>query len=135
VDRDNQILYTKVAQGMDHAPRIQVPLGVGIAGHTAKTGQVINLPNAYADPRSNRAVDISTGYRTTSLLCVPTYNTSHEVVGVIQALNKRGGSFLAEDEELLLALGGQAASAVENALLHQEIQELFEGFVKASVVA
>jgi len=135
VDREEQILYTKVAQGIDHSPRIQVPLGVGIAGHTAKTGQVINLPDAYADPRFNRAVDLSTGYRTTSLLCVPMYNTNQEVVGVIQALNKRGGPFLAEDEELLLALGGQAASAVENALLHEEIQQLFEGFVKASVVA
>lgn len=135
VDRETETLYSEVAQGMDHTPQIRVPLGVGIAGHTAKTGQIINLPDAYADPRFNRAVDASTGYRTASLLCVPMYNTNREVVGVIQALNKRGGPFLGEDEELLLVLGGQAASAVENALLHEELNQTFEGFVKASVVA
>lgn len=135
VDREAQVLYSKVAQGMGGTPRIRVPLGVGIAGHTARTGQSINLPDAYADPRFNRAVDLSTGYRTTSLVCVPMFNATGDVVGVIQALNKRGGPFTSDDEELLLALGGQAASAVENALLHEEIQDLFEGFVKASVVA
>ncbi len=135
VDREAQVLYSKVAQGMGRSPMIRVPLGVGIAGHTARTGQPINLPDAYVDPRFNRAVDLSTGYRTTSLLCVPMFNAKGEVVGVIQALNKRGGAFSDEDQELLLALGGQAASAVENALLHEEIQRLFEGFVRASVVA
>jgi len=115
--------------------RVRTPLGVGIAGTVAQTGNAINLPDAYGDPRFNRAVDLSTGYRTTSLLCVPMFNATGDVVGVIQALNKRGGVFGEDDEELLLALGGQAASAVENALLHEEIQRLFEGFVKASVVA
>jgi HD-GYP domain-containing protein (c-di-GMP phosphodiesterase class II) len=59
-----------------------------------------------------------------------------EVVGVLQALNKQDAkAFTAEDEELLSALGGQAAAAVNNALLHHEIEQLFEGFVRASVVA
>src|SRR5690606_22044138 len=63
-------------------------------------------------------------------------NTRGEVVGVLQALNSRStGSFSDEDIELLLVLGGQAAGAVENALLHDEIHRLFEGFVKAAVVA
>src|SRR4051794_16170144 len=59
-----------------------------------------------------------------------------DVVGVLQALNKHDGkAFTEEDEELLSALGGQAAAAVNNALLHHEIEQLFEGFVRASVVA
>jgi len=59
-----------------------------------------------------------------------------EVVGVLQALNKISGeTFTEEDEELLSALGGQAAVAVNNALVNQEIAQLFEGFVRASVVA
>ena len=59
-----------------------------------------------------------------------------EVVGVLQALNKMDGTpFSPDDEDLLSALGGQAAAAVSNALLHQEIEQLFEGFVRASVVA
>jgi HD-GYP domain-containing protein (c-di-GMP phosphodiesterase class II) len=62
-------------------------------------------------------------------------NTHGETVGVIQALNRRDGDFGDEDEELLQALAGPAASAIENALLHEEIERLFEGFVKASVTA
>jgi HD-GYP domain-containing protein (c-di-GMP phosphodiesterase class II) len=63
------------------------------------------------------------------------WNTRREVVGVLQALNRRDGDFTEEDAELLVALGGQAASAVENALLNEEIERLFEGFVRASVLA
>jgi HD-GYP domain-containing protein (c-di-GMP phosphodiesterase class II) len=57
------------------------------------------------------------------------------VVGVLQALNRRDGPFTPEDEELLGALAGPAASAIENAVLNDEIERLFEGFVQASVLA
>ena len=100
------------------------------------TGTTINIPDAYADERFNRSFDTSSGYRTQTILCVPMRDATGEVTGVIQALNKRNGrTFDAEDEELLLALGAQAAGAIENALLHEEINKLFEGFVSASVVA
>ena len=127
VDRERGELWSKVAQGA--SDEIRVPLGRGIAGAVADTGQVINIPDAYADPRFNRDVDAATGYRTRTILCVPMRDTQGEVTGVIQALNKHDGAFTDEDEELLRALGGQAASAIENALLHEEINRLFEGFV------
>jgi HD-GYP domain-containing protein (c-di-GMP phosphodiesterase class II) len=132
VDRDRQELWTRVAQG---AGEIHIPLGSGIAGHVAASGETVNIPDAYADPRFNRTVDQHTGYRTRSILAVPMLGASREVTGVLQALNKESGRFTAEDEELLLALGGQAAAAIENALLHDEINRLFEGFVGASVLA
>src|SRR5207245_8918467 len=82
------------------------------------------------------------------MLTVPMLSTKDEVVGVLQVLNKNPGDhraevekgapgppFDAEDEEMLLALGGQAASAIENAILYDEINKLFERFVAASVVA
>jgi hypothetical protein len=56
-------------------------------------------------------------------------------VGVFQALNKKQGPFGDEDVELLMALGAQAAGAVENAILTAEISRLFEGFVSASISA
>ena len=57
-------------------------------------------------------------------------------IGVLQALNKNSGdAFTAEDEELLLALGGSAAVALENAFLHRDIERLFDGFIRASVYA
>jgi HD-GYP domain-containing protein (c-di-GMP phosphodiesterase class II) len=102
----------------------------------ATTNSIINIPDAYKDPRFNKNVDKQTGYRTRSILCVPMRSHEGEVVGVLQALNRLDDKpFTAEDEELLSALGGQAAAAVNNALLHNEIEQLFEGFVRASVVA
>ena len=134
LDRERNQLWSKVAQGSKS--EIRLPMGSGIAGRVAETGEVINLPDAYADERFNRTFDSISGYRTQSVLCVPMRDANGEVTGVIQALNKLSGSpFDSEDEELLLALGAQAAGAIENALLHEEINSLFEGFVSASVVA
>jgi HD-GYP domain-containing protein (c-di-GMP phosphodiesterase class II) len=134
LDRERNELWSKVAQGAKK--EIRLPVGSGIAGQVASGGAPINIPDAYADSRFNRSFDESSGYRTQTILCVPMRDATGEVTGVIQALNKRGGRiFDAEDEELLLALGAQAAGAIENALLHEEINKLFEGFVSASVVA
>ena len=132
VDRDRRELWTPVAHGTGE---IRIPLGAGIAGAVAATAAAISIPDAYADPRFNPQVDAATGYRTRNILCVPMINTEGEVVGAIQALNRRDGAFGAEDQELLSALAGPAASAIDNALLHEEIERLFEGFVQASVVA
>jgi HD-GYP domain-containing protein (c-di-GMP phosphodiesterase class II) len=131
-DRERGQLWSKVAHGTSE---IRFPLGQGIAGAVAATGQPIRIDDAYADPRFNHNVDRESGYRTRNLLTVPMRNTRGEVVGVLQALNRRDGAFTAEDEELLGALAGPAASAVENAVLHEEIERLFEGFVHAAVVA
>src|SRR5438876_2819876 len=115
---------------------IRFPMGRGIAGAVAQTNTIVNIPDAYADARFNQNVDKQTGYRTRSILCVPMRSVEGDVVGVLQALNKLDGNpFNEEDEELLSALGGQAAAAVNNALLHQEIEQMMEGFVRASVVA
>src|SRR3982751_1835912 len=135
VDRERGELWTKVAQGLG-MKEIRIPMDRGIAGAVATTNASINIPDAYKDPRFNQNVDKQTGYRTKAILCVPMRSLEGEVVGVVQALNKQDGkAFTAEDEELLGALGGQAAAAVNNALLHHEIEQLFEGFVRASVVA
>ena len=115
VDRDKHDLVTRVSQG---AGEIRVPLGSGIAGTVAATGTPINIPRAYEDPRFNRESDRATGYVTRSILCLPLTNYSGDVVGVIQTLNKLGGEpFNAYDEQVLAALCGSAAVAIDNALL------------------
>jgi HD-GYP domain-containing protein (c-di-GMP phosphodiesterase class II) len=133
LDRQRNELWSRVAQGAK--TEIRVPLGQGISGSVAQTGEVVNLLDAYEDPRFQRDWDVKTNYRTRSMLCVPMRDTRGEVTGVIQALNAADGKFDGEDEELLIALGGQAAQAIENAMLHEEINRLFEGFVQASVMA
>jgi HD-GYP domain-containing protein (c-di-GMP phosphodiesterase class II) len=133
VDRDRGELWSKVAHGTE---TIRVPLGAGIVGAVAAAGAPVRIADAYADARFNREVDRGTGYHTRTILAVPMSNTRGEVVGVLQALNRRdGGAFTEEDEELLGALAGPAASAIENAVLNEEIERLFEGFVQAAVVA
>ena len=133
LDHERNELWSRIAQGTSQ--EIRVPMGTGIAGTVATTGEIINIRDAYEDPRFNRAFDAQNNYRTRSILCVPMRDARGQITGVIQALNADDGQFDAEDEELLLALGGQAASAIENALLNEEISKLFEGFVQASVVA
>jgi HD-GYP domain-containing protein (c-di-GMP phosphodiesterase class II) len=135
VDHEKGELWSKVAQGVGMT-EIRFPMGRGIAGAVAQTNTSVNIPDAYKDSRFNKNVDKQTGYRTRSILCVPMRAVDGSVVGVLQALNKLDGKpFTGEDEELLSALGGQAAAAVNNALLHQEIEQMMEGFVRASVVA
>jgi len=134
VDRERNELWSKIAQGLE-VREIRVKIGLGIAGYVAQTGKIVNIQDAYADPRFNQETDLRTGYRTRTILCVPMQNHLSEVIGVLQVLNKRDDVFTREDEELLLALSSQAAVAIENAILYEDIQKLFEGFIKASVYA
>jgi HD-GYP domain-containing protein (c-di-GMP phosphodiesterase class II) len=134
VDRERGEIWSKIAQGLE-VREIRVKVGTGIAGFVAATGRVVNITDAYADPRFDRSTDLQTGYRTRSILAVPMINKPGEVIGVIQVLNKRDGVFGDEDIELLRALSGQAAVAVENAILYEDIQNLFESFIKASAYA
>jgi len=124
-DNAKQEIWSKVAQGAGLA-QIRVPLGVGIAGHVALSGDTINIQDAYHDARFNPEVDRTTGYRTRSILCMPMKNREGQILGVLQVLNKRGGPFTAADEELLEAFAGQAAIAVQNALLNEEIRRRME---------
>jgi HD-GYP domain-containing protein (c-di-GMP phosphodiesterase class II) len=132
VDRDREALWSRAAQGGE---TIRIPLSTGLAGAVARSGTPLRIDDAYADPRFNASVDASTGYRTRTILAVPLTDTRGQVVGVLQAINRREGTFTAEDEELLGALCGPAASALENAVLNEEIERLFEGFVGAAVLA
>jgi putative ABC transport system ATP-binding protein len=92
VDAARGELFSKVAQGDGEKPLdIRVPLGAGIAGHVAATGAAMNIPDAYAEPRFNRAVDQATGYRTRAILCVPIVDRRGAVFAVAQVLNRRDG--------------------------------------------
>jgi len=134
VDVERGVLWSKIAHGTDDT--IRVPLGHGIVGECADTCAPIHIPDAYADSRFNQEIDRQVGYRTRNILCVPMLDDDEKCIGVIQALNKSHGRLFDErDQEMLLALGGVAAVALQNAVLHEEIEALFEGFIKASVYA
>jgi HD-GYP domain-containing protein (c-di-GMP phosphodiesterase class II) len=129
VDQDTNELWSRIAQGAEIS-EIRFPVGVGIAGHVAKTGETINIKEAYEDPRFNKEVDKKTGYRTKTILCMPMINHEGKVIGVIQVLNKINGIFTDYDEELLSAFCSNAAVAVENAELYKEKDSLFKSLIK-----
>lgn len=100
VDREAGELRSAVAMRLGH--EIHLPIGKGLAGHVAATGETINVPDAYADPRFDPSTDRRTGFHTVNILAVPVWDhDGRSVVGVIQVLNKRGGTFERHDQMLL----------------------------------
>ena len=116
VDREREEIWSRVATGTG-VGEIRVPLGVGIAGTVAKTGETISIPDAYADPRFSPEHDKRTGFKTKNLLTLAMTGHDGKVIGVFQAVNKKGGEFTTEDESTLGSLASSAAVAVENAQL------------------
>ena len=116
VDQDRQEFWSRVAIGQG-VGEIRFPIGVGIAGTVAKTGETISIPDAYADPRFNPENDKRTGFRTRNLLTLAMTGHDGVVIGVFQAINKTAGDFTVEDEITLGSLASSAAVAVENAQL------------------
>jgi putative nucleotidyltransferase with HDIG domain len=116
VDQARQEFWSRVATGKG-VGEIRFPIGVGIAGTVAQTGETISIPDAYADPRFNDESDKRTGFRTRNLLTLAMTDHDGAVIGVFQAINKKDGDFTLEDEATLRSLASSAAVAVENAQL------------------
>lgn len=93
--------------------RVRFPADRGIAGAAFQSGEVILVPDAYADPRFNPAVDKETGYHTRNILTCPLVGWDGQPVGVMQAVNKTDGAFGEWDEELCRALAAQAGTAIQ----------------------
>jgi HD-GYP domain-containing protein (c-di-GMP phosphodiesterase class II) len=134
-----------------------IPIGPdSIAGYVALTGESLLLEDCYRVPERyqfsiNKSFDQSNNYRTMSMLAVAMRNQKDEITGVIQLINRKPAPELVLsspeavekhvrpfDERscnLIEALASQAAVALENNQLYRDIENLFEGFVQASVTA
>jgi len=104
-----------------------VPLDGSIAGWVITNRRPARISNAHEDARYYQTVEQVTQTPTESLLGVPLI-TKDKIVGVLEAINKRGGDFSADDEDLLQVLGAQAAVAIENTRLFQQ-SDLIAEFV------
>ena len=120
-DRSRSELISRVAMG-EMAQEIRFPNHLGIAGAVFTTGESIVIDDAYADPRFNSSTDRKTGFRTRNILTAPIRNRQGEMVGVIQLLNKKCGNFTRADLSLLEAMACQAASALQNAQLYEQVE-------------
>ena len=114
-----------MALGLD-SQELRFNASQGLAGHVFRTGEVINIKDAYADSRFNKEIDSKTGYRTKTILCMPIRNIEQEIIGVFQILNKLSGYFTQEDEDILIAIGSSAGISLENAKLFKRQNELLE---------
>jgi HD-GYP domain-containing protein (c-di-GMP phosphodiesterase class II) len=124
-----------------------------LAGYVATTGKSLNLPNAYNLPKDvpyqiDRTFDDSFSYRTNSVLVLPMQDQDGEIIGVIQLINRKikpdivitpqNATLVTKpysnwEERIVRSLASQAAISIERNQLQESIQNLFEGFVKASV--
>ncbi len=134
-----------------------IPVDRGsLAGYCAVTGDPLVIDDAYFLPPDveytiNRSFDERYGYRTKSMLVIPMKDHKDEIIGVLQLINRKRNfdailttsadvdrqvvPFSKRTVELVTALAGQAAVAIENSRLYDDIERLFEGFVLAAVHA
>ncbi|KAF7284637.1 hypothetical protein GWI33_021826 [Rhynchophorus ferrugineus] len=105
------------------APKeIRFPVGTGIAGQVAMTGEVLNIKDAYADERFNRTVDQLTGYKTKTILCMPIFIRG-SIIGVVQMVNKQTGFFTKEDEDAFETFAVYCGLALHHAKLYDKIRK------------
>jgi len=99
VDRERGELVLRVAQDVAPGESVRIPIGSGIAGAAATSGRPVRVADAYQDPRFNRDVDLKTGFRTRSVLCLPLHDRRGDVFAVTQLLNRRDGQPFDEADE------------------------------------
>ncbi len=160
-EEGNKRLRFRLAQtySKPEAPLVEFTIPVdrtSLAGYCAVTGDSLVIDDAYFLPPDveytiNRSFDERYGYRTKSMLVIPMKDHKDEIIGVLQLINRKRNfeavlSTLADVDqqvvpyskrtvELVTALAGQAAVAIENSRLYEDIERLFEGFVLAAVHA
>ncbi|MCQ2744222.1 MAG: GAF domain-containing protein [bacterium] len=125
-DQEHNELYSKVATGLDDVEELRIPADKGLAGHVVRTGETINIKDAYKDYRFNPDIDKKTGYRTRTILCMPIKNFNQEIIGVFQVLNKFDETFTIDDEDLLVAIASSAGISLENARLFESQRKMLE---------
>ena len=139
--------FVEFTMPLDHASQ---------AGYVCSTGEPLVIDDVYFLPPDvpysvNRSFDERNHYRSKSMLTVPMKNHKEEVIGALQLINRKRDSaarlvsaediqqqvipFSRRNVEIVSALASQAAVSIENSILYEDIERLFEGFVTAAVTA
>ncbi|KAJ3224049.1 hypothetical protein HK099_000327 [Clydaea vesicula] len=118
-----------------NSSEIRIPLNTGIAGYVANHGEICNIRDAYNDSRFNRAVDIKTGFKTRTILCMPMRNSIGKVIGVVQLINKlpENTIFNVDDEVLLLSFASLGPFSQQNEMLIDDIKRAYKSNEKIEV--
>jgi GAF domain-containing protein len=131
IDEEAEELVFEVALGSkaEEVRKFRVPLGHGIAGLVAVSGQPMAISEARSDPRQAADIAQSVGYEPESILCVPLFY-EEEVVGVLELLDKDGASsYTAADVATLGLFANQAAVAIEQSRNQRSIAALLKSVI------
>ncbi|WHH61071.1 HD domain-containing phosphohydrolase [Petroclostridium sp. X23] len=126
IDEEKQELWFEIALGEkgDKVKEIRLKIGEGIAGWVAKEGVTLNIKDVNEDARFKRDIGKKIDFKQKAMLTMPV-KFKDKTIGVLQIINKKGGSiFNHYDEELLEGISSQIAIALENAILYKELHDL-----------
>jgi HD-GYP domain-containing protein (c-di-GMP phosphodiesterase class II) len=147
----NRTMRVRLVEVADPSTWPPVPLTVAgfpnhanVSSHAAISGEIVNIPDVYRaegfDFSGTKKFDASTGYCSRSMLLIPLQNKEEEIIGVLQLINAldadgRPTIFLSEDVDLIASLASQAAVAITNVRLYQNLENLFDAFIQAIATA
>ncbi|MEJ2749384.1 MAG: GAF domain-containing protein [Anaerolineae bacterium] len=116
------IIFVDILMGdlFKDLPPIRLKRGQGIAGWVAENRQPVIINDVYTDQRFYSQVDRRSGFHTESMICIP-LQVEERVIGIVQAINKKGSDFNENDLRLLQAISGPMAASLENARLHDDV--------------
>jgi signal transduction histidine kinase len=120
VDRVRNSIHSLVAQGVGDF-EISLPIGTGIAGTVAATGEILDILDAYADERFEPRFDQELHFHTKDLFALPVYNRQGDIAGVLQLLN-RERPITEADREFLLGISVYIGLALQNAWAHAQLR-------------
>jgi diguanylate cyclase (GGDEF)-like protein len=125
VDEEKSDLYFAIAVGAasEALKNVRLKVGEGIAGHVAKYGEIVIVPDVRTDQRFSKRIDEMTQWETESIICIP-LKSKLRVLGVIQLVNVDMKHFGDQESFFLQSLCDYAAIAIENARSVEKIQEL-----------
>jgi len=124
LDEKTQKLYFKVATGekRDQVRQFEVNVGEGIAGYVAQKGEPLLIPDVMKDPRWDKKISESVGFKTTSIACVP-LKADNKIIGVFEIIDKEDGTPIREDDmKMLSVIADMASMAIINARKIDRVQ-------------
>jgi HD-GYP domain-containing protein (c-di-GMP phosphodiesterase class II) len=130
-DKDELVFVAATGAKKEKIKDIRVPIGEGIAGWVARESKAVLIADAQNDPRFFKKADQKTDFKTRTIIAVPLV-TKEKLIGVAEVLNKKNNEFFTEDDRNLFeALGNQAAVAIENAKLYENLRNMFLSTVRS----
>jgi putative nucleotidyltransferase with HDIG domain len=146
VDERTHTVWSRAATALEIS-EIRIPIGVGMAGYVAQSGELLNVPDCYVHPIWSKGrgpdIDKQTGYLTKTMLVMPVRSGSGRIIGVFQILNRLRPDgtlpnghedtwpvFTDEDVDLMESIAASAAIAVQNAYLVEQTKNMFQSTVK-----